>query len=219
MQISSNATKIILTLFTIVFGSGSFYFLSNNRNSITSINGNSNKTVLNQGEIKGDVVLGDKNTYNSTSKGLRPIHREETGRSMYETASGTYFFINAFVFDHPDSASPLSIYRTEVSSQAKDDFQFEIQKNDEDYMLIGYISTTDYSRLAILRNTTSTITLFRKIEPGLEGPISIPLLALRPTIRTRKLDEDDKSPRMIVLDIVLKGIVNTGAISHMPVPN
>ena len=86
-------------------------------------------------------------------------------------------------------------------------------------MLIGYISTTDYSRLASLRNTTSTITLFRKMEPGLEGPIGIPLLALRPTIRTRTLDEDDKNPRTIVLDIALKGIVNTTAISHIPTSN
>jgi hypothetical protein len=198
----------ILGILLTIFGAG--YFYSYNRSADTKVTGNDNRIQVNNGDIGGNMVNGDVITYQSSKEQFRSLKREETGKTMLETASGTYFYVNPVAIEYYSSLNG----DVTGSAQELSDFYFEIQKSESDYILIGFINSTDFSKISLIQGATSTLTIYPNPYHDFTEPIGIPLLSTRPNIRYRKLDSDDQRRSIHVLDISMKGKVFTDVTSH-----
>jgi len=133
----------------------------------------------------------------STSRSLRALEPLETGKQIMELPHGVYFFVDP-IFASYGVKNPEA-YFFQATNRRRDNY-FEVQKTENNYYLIGFISDEAYANIASVDRDNSMYTiLFSNQWRDVKHPIAIPFDAIN-TIRSRRLDID-KQTQIQVLDV------------------
>ena len=136
---------------------------------------------------------------------LRPLETLETGKRIGELPNNVYFFGSPIgvVYEINDPKNDF----LQVTSRRLDNYSFEIQKLDNRYYLIGFISDEIYSRIGSVNSENSIYAVFfPNMWGGAPHPVAIPFDAVY-TIQTREIDLDSTT-RISVLDIGFKEVID-----------
>lgn len=183
-----NGIITIIAIISIPWWPSWFSFLTNKEVDQTSVN-----TAV--APVEKISTMTDK---------LRPLEPLETGKKIGELPNGVYFFAqssNGIVYEVENSSDDF----LSVTNKHYTNSSFELQKIDNRYYLIGFVSDETYSRIGSVNSKNS---LFSVVFPnkwgGATHPIAVPFDAIY-TIHDREIDLDSNS-KMNVLDVGFKEV-------------
>lgn len=166
------------------------------------IRGNKNVLQSEKPQIVQQLPQSSSSPINNVLGPLRALAPLETGKKIGDLPNGVYFF-----------ASPLSIqYEVENSNQdfleasSKDNYYyFEIQKSENRYYLIGFISDEAHSKIGSITKEPIYTQLFPN-SWGVGGKaVAIPFDSVY-TIRKRTVDLDE-TKSVDIFDIGFKQVI------------
>lgn len=139
-----------------------------------------------------------------SSGSLRALQPIETGKKIGELPSGVYFFSNptAIQFELENSKSDF----LNVSSQDSK-YNFELQKRDSRYFLIGFISDEAQSKIGTISKEPIFTPLFPNTWGGTTNAVAIPFDAIY-TLKSREINFDSVKS-VTVLDVGFKEVIES----------
>ncbi len=142
---------------------------------------------------------------------VRPLEVLETGKHIGELPNGVYFFASPYAIE-VEIKDPSTDFLA-ASTKMNHGYSFEIQKIQNRYLLIGFISEESYSKLgSISTNNTLFTMLFPNQWGGARYPIAVPFDQIY-AIKNRTVDLDENTT-VDIFDIGFKEVID-GPISHI----
>jgi len=138
---------------------------------------------------------------------LRSLEPLETGKKIGEIPNGVYFFVWQFEIDEElekDGDDWIAVSSVDHPSK------FEIQKIDDRYYIVGFISDESHSKLGSIDEESIYTTLFPNQWNGAKNLIAIPFESIY-TIKERSIDFDE-SKSVDALDIGFKAVLENPTI-------
>lgn len=129
---------------------------------------------------------------------LRPLLPLETGKTIGELPSETYFYSDALSIVYELEDPKIDFLK--ATNNYRENYTFEIQKTASRYYLVGFIADETYSKVGSLTSGSSIFTmLFPSFWGGATHAVAIPFDGIY-TIKERTIDLDaEKTVR--ILDI------------------
>lgn len=153
-------------------------------------------------EAKNATNSNEIVSYEQSSDNLRPLQPLETGKKISQIPNDVYFF------GHP------SWIETEIKDNENDwlevsskdtSYNFEMQKIDNRYYLLGYISDEAQSKIGTISDDSIYTQLFPNKWGGASSLISIPFDAIY-TIKAREINLDELKS-VSIFDIGFKEVI------------
>jgi hypothetical protein len=138
---------------------------------------------------------------------LRALEPLETGKLLQELPNNTYFYANI-----PSIQAEIShILENYIRATNKDeDYYFELQKVNDTYYLIGFVSKETYSNVLSPKSTSYSFILYPKYDEDYSKVIAIPFDSIT-QINDRTLNID-KNLDIYIFDISITKAID--GISH-----
>ena len=144
-------------------------------------------------------------SHNPSSIAVRPLEPLETGKKISTLPNGVYFFASPIEIEYEIEESGSDFL--EASSRKRINYSFEIQKVDQRYYLVGFVSDESYSQMGMVNSQNSLYTiLYPNAWAGAMHAVAIPFDAIY-AIHERTIELDEMN-NMRVFDIGFKEALN-----------
>lgn len=140
---------------------------------------------------KDNINFSTSTTNLQSNSLLRALEPLETGKKIGDLPNGVYFFASPLLIVY-EIEDPKNDF-LEATNKRFSNHSFEIQKIENRYYLIGFISDEAYSNIGSINSQNSIVTiLFPNRWEGAAHPVAIPFDAIN-TIKDRSIDLDEKT--------------------------